>query len=283
VNRAPRGLIIDMDGVLYRGELPMPGLRDFFSLIAHHPFVLVTNNSTVSAVDCTEKLGRMGVEVPTEAVLTVSDATSRYLAGVVPQIRRALVLGSPALKAAVALAGVVLVPEGSGADVVVIGLDRTFSYASLSHAVRLVEEGSALVATSLDCVLLTEGGVVPGAGALVAAVRACVDVAPVCVGKPSAAMFEMATSQLGVPAAETLVIGDNLASDIAGGAAAGARTALLLSGITAAESDVAIGPGSAGDREAGARRATDVRPDVVFPGLPELSAFLRESWGDAFT
>ena len=75
-------------------------------------------------------------------------------------------------------------PEGSGADVVVIGLDRTFSYASLSHAVRLVEEGAAFVATSLDCVLLTEGGVVPGAGALVAAVRACVDVVPVCVGKP---------------------------------------------------------------------------------------------------
>ena len=59
---------------------------------------------------------------------------------------------------------------------VVIGLDRTFSYASLSHAVRLVEEGAAFVATSLDCVLLTEGGVIPGAGALVAAVRACVDV-----------------------------------------------------------------------------------------------------------
>ena len=283
MNRAPRGLIIDMDGVLYRGELPMPGLRDFFSLIGQHPFVLVTNNSTVSAVDCAEKLGRMGVEVPTEAVLTVSDATSRYLAGVVPPISRALVLGSPALKAAVALAGVVLVPEGNDADVVVIGLDRTFSYASLSHAVRLVEEGAAFVATSLDCVLLTEGGVVPGAGALVAAVRACVDVVPVCVGKPSAAMFEMATSQLGVPASEALVIGDNLASDIAGGAAAGARTALLLSGITAAESAAAIGPGSAGDGEAGACRAGHLRPDFVFPGLPELSAFLRESWGGPVT
>jgi HAD superfamily hydrolase (TIGR01450 family) len=283
VNRAPRGLIIDMDGVLYRGELPMPGLRDFFSLIGQRPFVLVTNNSTVSAVDCAQKLGRMGVEVPTEAVLTVADATSRYLAGMEPPISRALVLGSPALKAAVGLAGLVLVPEGSGADVVVIGLDRRFSYASLSHAVRLVGEGAAFVATSLDCVLLTEGGVVPGAGALVAAVRACVDVAPVCVGKPSPAMFEMATSQLGVPAAEALVIGDNLASDIAGGAAAGASTALLLSGVTAAESHTAIGPGSAGDGEVGADGASAVRPDFVFAGLPELSAFLRQSWGGAVT
>ena len=272
-----------MDGVLYRGELPMPGLRDFFSLVGGHPFVLVTNKSTVSAVDCVEKLGRMGVAVPTEAVLTVSDATSRYLAGMAPPVSRALVLGSTALKTAVSLAGLVLVPEESGADVVVIGLDRTFSYATLSRAVRLVGEGAAFVATSLDPVLLTEAGVVPGAGALVAAIRACIDVVPVCVGKPSVAMFEMAMSQLGVLAGETLVIGDNLASDIAGGAAAGARTALLLSGVTPADSDAATAPGSAGDGDAeagegGACVAGPVRPDYVFPGLPELSAFLRESW-----
>ena len=96
-------------------------------------------------------------------------------------------------------------------------------------------------------------------------------------------MFEMATSQLGVPAAETLVIGDNLASDIAGGAAAGARTALLLSGVTAAENDAAVGAGSADDRDGDACRADRVRPDFVFAGLPELSAFLRESWGGPVT
>jgi 4-nitrophenyl phosphatase len=266
VKRAPLGLIIDMDGVLYRGERPMPGLQDFFSLIRKRPFVLLTNNSTLSGQDCAEKLGRMGVEVPVPAILTVSDATSRYLIEVAPPGGRALVLGSPALKAAVARADLTLVPEGSAADVVVIGLDRTFSYRALSHAVRLVGEGAAFVATSLDPVLLTEEGVVPGTGALVAAVRACVDAEPVCIGKPSAAMFEIATSLLGVPAGDSLVVGDSLASDIAGGAAAGTRTALLLSGVTSIDADFASG--SAGG----------VRPDLVFPGLPELSAFLAESW-----
>jgi 4-nitrophenyl phosphatase len=264
VNGVPQGLVVDMDGVLYRGERPMPGLQEFFSLVESRPFVLLTNNSTLSARDCAEKLGRMGVEVPASVILTVSDATSRYLASVVPPGGGAFVCGSPALKEAVAAAGVGLVPEGSAADVVVIGLDRTFSYAALAHAVRLVGAGVAFVATSLDPVLLTEDGVVPGAGALVAAIRACVDVPPVCVGKPGAAMFEMAMSILGIRAPESLVVGDNLASDIVGGAAAGAPTALVLSGVTSVE--------------APAEAADGVRPDFVFPGLAELSSFLSERW-----
>jgi 4-nitrophenyl phosphatase len=263
VKRAPGGLIVDMDGVLYRGERPMPGLQEFFSLIRDCPFVLVTNNSTVSAADCAAKLGRMGVEVPPSAILTVADATVRYLAGAGLGGSRVLVLGSPALEASVAGAGVELVAAGSPADVVVMGLDRNFTYASLSHVVRLVGAGAALVATSLDAVLLTEDGAVPGTGALVAAVRACADVTPVCVGKPSPAMFEMASSLIGVDPEDSLVVGDNLASDIAGGAAAGARTALLLSGVSPADFDLAGG----------------AKPDLVFPGLPELCAYLRMSLG----
>jgi 4-nitrophenyl phosphatase len=264
VKGVPLGLIVDMDGVLYRGERPMPGLHDFFTLIAQRPFVLLTNNSTLGALDCAEKLGRMGVDVPASAILTVSDATARYLASVVPPGGGAFVLGSGALKMAVASAGLDLVPEGSGADVVVIGLDPSFTYTALAHAVRLVGGGALFVATSFDAVLLTEDGVVPGAGAMVAAVRACVDIVPVCVGKPSAAMFEMAMSLLGAPAGESLVVGDNLASDIAGGAAAGARTALVLSGVTSGE--------------AYAEGGGEVRPDFVFRGLPELSSFLLERW-----
>ena len=263
LKRPPGGLIVDMDGVLYRGERPMPGVLEFFSLLRGRPFVLMTNNSTVSAADCAAKLGRMGVEVPPSSILTVADATVHYLAGAGLGGSRVLVLGSPALKASVAQAGVELVAVGSPADVVVMGLDRDFTYAALSHAVRLVAGGAALVATSLDAVLLTEDGAVPGTGALVAAVCACVDATPVCVGKPSPAMFEMASSLIGVPPQESLVIGDNLISDIAGGAAAGAHTALLLSGVSQDDFDA----------------ASDVKPDLVFPGLPELCVYLTESWG----
>ncbi len=112
MKRWPPGLIVDMDGVLYRGERPMPGLEGFFSLIDGHPFALLTNNSTLSAADCAEKLGRMGVNVREAAIVTVSDATSRYLKSMVPPGGQAFVLGSPALKVAVVLAGLDIVAGG---------------------------------------------------------------------------------------------------------------------------------------------------------------------------
>jgi 4-nitrophenyl phosphatase len=255
---APRGLIVDMDGVLYRGDQPLPGLQEFFELGRSFPFVLVTNNSTVSALDCEEKLGRMGVDVPGSAVLTVSDATARYLVEASLPGHKALVLGSPALKAAVARAGLELV--GRSADVVVVGLDTELTYATLAEAVRSIAKGAAFIATSLDPVLLTEEGQVPGSGAIVAAVQACVGVAPVCIGKPSAAMFETAISLLGLRPDQALVIGDNLGSDIAGGAAVGARTALLLSGVS------------------DGRRHGGPRPDFVFAGLPDVVEVLRSMW-----
>jgi 4-nitrophenyl phosphatase len=228
VSFSPRGLIVDMDGVLYRGDRPLPGLGEFFAMLATRPFVLVTNNSLLTAADCQAKLETMGVRVPAAAILTVSGATGRCLAARFPAGGRAQVLGSPALRAAVTGAGLTVVP--SAADVVVAGLDTGVSYQSLAAAVRAIGAGAAFVATSLDPVLLTTDGIAPGAGAMVAAIRACVDADPVCVGKPSPEMFRLAAGQLALPMAEILVAGDNAASDIAGGAAAGARTALLLSG-----------------------------------------------------
>jgi 4-nitrophenyl phosphatase len=258
VSVTPQGLILDMDGVLYRGERPMPGLREFFEVARTHPVVLVTNNSLVTALDCAAKLRRMGVDVAASAILTVSQTTGQYLAAEFPAGSQAQVLGSAALRGAVAGAGMRLVQ--SSADIVVVGLDADLSYESLAQAVRSISAGAGFVATSFDPVLLQEDGIAPGAGAIVAAIRACVAATPVCVGKPSPAMFRMAACQLGLPIAEVLVVGDSLASDIAGGKAAGARTALLLSGISS---------------------GADPAPcdcDLVMTGLPELTAFLTAVW-----
>ena len=170
--------------------------------------------------------------------------------------RRALVLGSPVLKDAIAGAGMELV--GSLADVVVIGLDTHLTYATLAEAVRSIAKGAAFVATSFDPVLLTEEGTAPGSGAIVAAVQACVAATPVCVGKPSAAMFETAAPPR-LAARPDAGSGGKPRFGIAGGAAVGARTALLLSGVA--------------DAPASERPS----PDFVFAGLPALTEFLRGS------
>jgi 4-nitrophenyl phosphatase len=251
-----------MDGVLYRGDRPLPGLREFFAVAAARRYALVTNNSLVTREECQAKLCRMGVRVPATAILTVSDAVGTYLTAEMPPASRALVMGSPALRAAVTGSGLRLAdgPGRAPADVVVVGLYTELSYGTLAEAIRAVAAGARLVATSLDPVLLTEEGIAPGTGAIVAAITACVHSEPVSVGKPSPAMFATAAARLGLAAAEILVVGDSLAADIAGGSAAGARTALLLSGVS--------GPADPSPH----------RPDLVFGGLPDLSAFLAEAW-----
>jgi 4-nitrophenyl phosphatase len=255
---SPEGLILDMDGVLYRGDCPLPGLVEFFEIARSHPFVLLTNNSTVSARDLETKLAKMGVQVPLGAILTVSEATGRHLAETFAPGSRALVLGGVELRRAVVAAGMTLVT--TQADVVVVGLDAALTYETLAEAVRSVSVGAGLVATSFDTVLLTGRGITPASGAIVAAIRACVDAVPVCIGKPSASMFQMAARQLGLPAQATLVVGDNIRSDIAGGKAVGAWTALLLSGVSAPAS------------------SDQLQPDLVLAGLPELSTFLGRAW-----
>ena len=253
---APAALIVDMDGVLYRGSTALPGLAEFACVTRTWPRVLLTNNSTVSAAACASKLRRLGASVPEQEILTVSAAVTGYLEAEFAPGTSVYVIGEQPLHDAVEAAG--LTEDAPGYAAVVVGLDRGLRYAQLGRAAGLLRAGRPLIVTSLDPVLLTADGMVPGTGAIAAALRLCGDAEPVCVGKPEPRFFQAAMRRLGVPADRVLVIGDSLAADIAGGQAAGARTALMLSGVTAAPPGV-----------------TGPRPDYVFGSLPELTRFLR--------
>ena len=257
---APAALIVDMDGVLYRGSTALAGLAEFAYVTRSWPRVLLTNNSTVSAAACARKLSRLGVSVPEQEILTVSAAMTGYLAAEFTPGTSVYVIGERPLHDAVRAAG--LTEDGPGYAAVVVGLDRDLRYAQLGQATGLLRAGCPLIVTSLDPVLLTADGAVPGTGAIAAALRMCGDAEPVCVGKPEPRFFQAAMRQLGIPADRVLVVGDSLAADVAGGQAAGTRTALMLSGVTAAA------PGTTGPR-----------PDYVFGSLPELTGFLRGCMG----
>ena len=255
-----------MDGVLYRGSAALAGLAEFVRVTSTWPRVLLTNNSTVSAESCALKLRRLGVSVPEQEILTVSAAMAGYLVGQFAPGTSVYVIGERPLHDAVRAAG--LTEDGPGPAAVVLGLDRNLRFAQLCQATALLRDGRPLIVTSLDPVLLTADGAVPGTGAIASALRVCADVEPVCVGKPEPRFFQAAMRRLGVPADRVLVVGDSLTADIAGGQAAGARTALMLTGVTAAlPSDT--GPPPAGPS------GTGPRPDYVFGSLPELTSFLR--------
>jgi 4-nitrophenyl phosphatase len=254
-----RALVLDMDGVLCHGNRAAPGLAHFLAVTADRPYVCVTNNSTLSAEDCAARFAAMGVEIPAERFVTVSAAVEEQLAATYPRGAGAYVIGAPCLHDAVQQAGLTIDDGGDSSllpAVVVVGLDRDLHYRQLVAACRALAAGAGLVAASHDSVLIDDEGIVPATGAIVAALTAVVGVRPEYVGKPGPRLFELALARLGAAAEDAIVVGDSLASDIAGGRAIGASTILLTSGVTSADAP------------------REPLPDLVLPDLPALTEWL---------
>ncbi|MER3456594.1 MAG: hypothetical protein C4304_06865 [candidate division GAL15 bacterium] len=256
----PRGVVLDLDGVVYRGSRALPGAVEFVDWLARRgiPFAFVTNNSTRTPGQYVQHLERMGVrageaQVITSALCAAELLRSWDLRGPV------VVVGGQGLREAVRRAGYPLTEEPEAAAVVV-GLDVEFTYARLRTACSAIRRGARFVATNLDANLPVEGELWPGAGAIVAAIRTATGCEPTSVGKPEPYPFEMALRRLGTAPQETLMVGDQIATDILGASRLGMRTALVLTGLTSAEE---------------AARAP-VRPELVVDDLAELWERLRD-------
>lgn len=254
------GLILDMDGVLYRGNQPLPGARELFPALraAGLSFMLLTNNSTLKPEDYTAKLAKMGVSVDPELVWTSGVATSLYMMQHYPDGGGVYVLGESAL-----LSTLTSVPgfraDGWNPRFVVVGLDYHLTYDSLQRACSAVRAGAEFICTNADATIPVEGGEVwPGAGSIAAALRTCTGVEPVIIGKPNPYMGEMALRKLELKADEVLCVGDRLETDILMGARAGIPTAMVLTGVSRRE-DI---------------EKAEAKPDYVFEGLPELKSAL---------
>jgi 4-nitrophenyl phosphatase len=237
--RRKRAAIIDMDGVLWAGERPMPGLTKFFAALRERGvrFALATNNASRTPQQYAAKLARMGVAVGPDEVLTSAVATAEYLdqsAAAAGTGRRVFIIGEDGLCQALGARG--FTPLGlyeTGADYVVCGMDRGLSWDKLATATLNVRAGAVLVGTNPDTSIPTERGISHGNGAILAALQAATGVAPVIVGKPEPIMYEQARQRLGASPPETVAIGDRLETDILGAVRAGLESVLVLSGVTA--------------------------------------------------
>ena len=252
--QAIRHLIVDMDGVLWRGDEPMPGLQEFFAFLRQRDvgFVLATNNSSRLPEQYVAKLARFGVEVPVECVLTSAQATAAYLAGFAPPGAHIYAIGEEGVRRALEQHGFVLTSER--AAYVVVGWDRRLTWDKLATAALLIHDGASFIGTNPDTNYPTERGPVPGNGAQLAALETTTGVAPVVIGKPEPWMYEEAMRRMGARPETTAVVGDRLDTDIAGGVRAGLTTILVLSGIST-EADLAALP---------------VQPDLVVANIEDL-------------
>jgi 4-nitrophenyl phosphatase len=238
------GLIMDMDGVLWRGDEALPGMADLFAFLRAReiPFALATNNSSKSQLDYVHKLAKLGVAgIEERQIVTSGTATVDYLLHHYPAGTPIHVLGGDGLKRMVAAAGF---PFSDSAGVVVAGIDTALTYEKLKRATLLIHAGADFIGTNDDANIPIPEGLAPGAGSILAALRAATGRAPLVVGKPGAAMFEAALRVLGIPADRALMLGDRLNTDIIGAQRVGVRAALVLTGVsTRAEAEQAAPDG----------------------------------------
>ena len=252
------GLVLDLDGVVYRGPLPVAGSVAAIgrAAAAGVGIAYATNNASRTPVQVARHLGRLGVAADPAQVVTSAQVAADLVVGAVPPGARVLVVGGEGLRDEVAARG--LVPVTSAQDrpaAVVQGFGPDTGWAQLAEAAYAVAAGAVWVAANVDLTFPTDRGTAPGNGTFVAAVAEATGRRPVVAGKPGPALLTAAAELAG---GRVLVVGDRLDTDIAGARAAGLASALVLSGVT--------------DGDVLAAAAPDVRPDVVADDLAGLVA-----------
>jgi 4-nitrophenyl phosphatase len=226
-----RGVLFDLDGVVYLGATALPGAQDVFDWLERQgrPYCLVTNNSTRTPRQYQDKLLAMGIRVPLQTIYTSALATAEFLKKQYPHGTSVYRIGEEGLAEALDEAG--FWPDADRPELVCVGLDQHLTYEKLKIACLAIRRGARFIATNPDRTLPTEIGLVPGNGSTVAALQTSTDVAPLVIGKPQPTMIDLAIERLGVPKEQCLIIGDRLDTDVEAGGAAGIATVLVLTGV----------------------------------------------------
>jgi NagD protein len=228
------GFISDMDGVIYHGNRLLPGAEAFVEWLkaSGKKFLFLTNSSQRSPRELSEKLHRMGLEVPTEHFYTSAMATAAFLSSQCPG-GSCYVIGDPGLTNALYAAGFSM--NDISPDYVVVGETASYNYQVVKHAVSLVLNGARLIGTNPDMTGPMEHGIVPATGALVAPIEMASGQKAYFAGKPNPLMMRSALQALGCRREESVIVGDRMDTDIIAGIEAGIETVLVLSGVTQAD------------------------------------------------
>jgi 4-nitrophenyl phosphatase len=227
-----KALIVDMDGVLWRGNQPIGDLPFIFRAIQRRDLAitLATNNATYTPDQYVEKVMRFGVNLEPRQIVNSPMAVSHYLRQKHPQGGRIYMIGEQGLRAALVDNGFDIGEENVLA--VVVGIDWQLTYAKLEKASYLINSGVPFIGTNPDKTFPTPQGLAPGNGAILAAIEAATGVRPLVLGKPAPEMYKVAMERMATSPQETMVIGDRLETDILGAQQLGCRTGLVLSGVS---------------------------------------------------
>lgn len=228
VDAPVRGVLLDMDGVLFRGDTPIEGAAEAIRDMRSKGIAIacLTNNAQRTPDEYAAKLNSFGIEIDACAIVTSGMAVARYLNSqdMAPKVH---VVGSDALRRTLRDVGAV---QSEAPDYVVVGFDLGLTVAELARASHHIANGAKLIASNADTVIPTLHGPEPEAGSIVAFLEAATGIKALVLGKPCPAIFDLALQRLDIARTEVVMIGDTPATDIAGAAAAGLRSFLVESG-----------------------------------------------------
>lgn len=242
-----RAFMIDLDGVVYKGKTIRKGAVEFFDYLLSHsiPHCVITNHSSFHRRYYSEKLERMGINVPVDRIL--SSPYEIALRAKELGYKRAYVIGRDGLIEELKEVGCSISEDP---DVVIVGYDENYNFQKITKAIRVVLKGRPLWIANPDRLLPKEDGFYPDSGSLGASIAYATAVQPVYFGKPNKHIFEKAFNLLGVRSEESVMVGDTLETDILGAKQVGARS-VYISGVEK-------------------RRCDGISPDYSFENLKEV-------------
>jgi NagD protein len=229
---SPRSYLIDMDGVLIRGRETIPGADRFIAELTGSglEFLVLTNNPVYTQRDLAHKLRKGGLEISPERIFTSAMATAQFLRSQRGEGGTAFCIGEAGLTTALHEAGFIITETDP--EYVVLGETYAYNIEQITEAIRFLAAGAHFIATNPDASGSSDKGIAPACGAMAALMEKASGVSPFFVGKPNPLMMRMALNYLGVHSEDTVMIGDNMETDIIGGVQAGMETILVLSGVT---------------------------------------------------
>jgi len=229
--KAKKGFIIDMDGVIYHGNILLPGVTTFLKWLEEtgKSYLFLTNSSQRTQKELQEKLQRLGINVGEEHFYTSALATAGFLASQKPN-GSAYIIGDAGLIHALYSIGYTI--NNVNPDYVIVGDTNSYSFEKIEMAVNLVLRGARLIGTNPDISGPVETGISPSVKALIAPIEIASGKKAYYVGKPNPLMMRIALKKLGVKREEAIVIGDRMDTDVRCGLESEIDTVLVLSGIT---------------------------------------------------
>jgi len=243
----PRLVILDLDGVVYRGKQPVDGAASLVAALRERGTKVrfATNNSMATRAAYVDRLGSMGIGTSIDEIVTSTSATIDHLREHLPEVRRVLAVGAPGMVEELRDAGLMVTAPADAAgpdydggplsityDAVIAGLDPGFDYRRLAAASAALRAGARFIATNADLRYPTPSGFLPGAGSIIAALQAASGVEPLVIGKPEAGIFRAILERAGIEPSEALAIGDNPDADVVAAHRAGIGSILVLTGVT---------------------------------------------------